>query len=135
VKALGRATAAFALAFLLVLAAARRSDAAHAQHAATTTGFDGVWSVTVITEIGPCDASYRYPARIVRGRVMQADNDFSYQLAGAVRRNGAIVVIVSRGGQSATGTGRLHAATGSGQWSAGSLCSGVWTAVRRRLPI
>jgi hypothetical protein len=132
VRAFGRAVTALALVLLLVPLAARRSDAAHRRAAAAP--FDGVWSVSIITEAGPCDASYRYPARIFRGQVMQADNDFSYQLAGAVKRNGEIVVVVSRDGQSATGYGRLHASTGSGQWSAaGGQCSGVWTAMRRKL--
>ena len=51
--------------------------------------------------------AYRYPARIVGGQIRQADNDFSYQISGAVVSSGAIAVTVSKGGQSATGYGRL----------------------------
>ena len=98
-----------------------------------TRAFDGLWSVAIFTRSGPCDPSYRYPARIVAGQVLQADNDFSYQLVGAVYRTGAISVTVSKGGQSATGYGRLYASRGGGLWSAaGGQCSGTWSALRRR---
>jgi hypothetical protein len=107
------------------------SNAAH-KHVVRHPSFDGLWSVSIFTQAGPCDASYRYPARIYRGQVLQADNDFSYRLVGSVNRNGIIVVTVSKGGQSATGYGRLRASTGSGLWSAaGGQCSGVWSAARR----
>ena len=46
--------------------------------------YDGLWSVLIHTAYGPCDPSYRYPARIIGGRVLQAENDFSYQISGAV---------------------------------------------------
>lgn len=99
---------------------------------AASRAFDGLWSVSVHTAYGPCDATYRYPARIVGGRVLQADNDFSYQISGAVVASGAIGVTVYRGGQSATGYGRLRGSTGSGRWSAGgNLCYGTWSAMRR----
>jgi hypothetical protein len=94
--------------------------------------YDGLWSVSIHTAYGPCDPTYRYPARIVGGRVMQADNDFSYQISGAVVASGAIGVTVYRAGQSATGYGRLRGSTGSGRWSAsGNMCYGTWSAMRR----
>jgi hypothetical protein len=94
--------------------------------------YDGLWSVSIRTQYGPCDAAYRYPARIVGGHVVQADNDFSYQISGAVVSSGAIAVTVSRGGQSATGYGRLRGASGGGRWSAGgNTCYGTWSAMKR----
>jgi hypothetical protein len=94
--------------------------------------YDGLWSVSIHTAYGPCDPTYRYPARIVGGRVMQADADFSYQISGAVVASGAIGVTVYRMGQSATGYGRLHGSTGAGRWSAaGNTCYGTWSAMRR----
>jgi len=99
---------------------------------AASRAYDGLWSVSIHTAYGPCDATYRYPARIVGGRVMQADNDFSYQISGAVVASGAIGVTVYRMGQSATGYGRLRGSTGSGRWSAGgNMCYGTWSAMRR----
>jgi hypothetical protein len=32
------------------------------------TGFDGIWSVMIITDNGACDRAYRYPLRIANGR-------------------------------------------------------------------
>jgi hypothetical protein len=99
---------------------------------ARTRAFDGIWSVSIVTRAGPCDPNYRYPARIFGTRVLQADNDFSYQITGAVNGRGAIKVTVSKGGQSATGYGRLAGSRGGGSWSAaGGMCSGVWSASRR----
>jgi hypothetical protein len=86
----------------------------------------------VCTAYGPCDPTYRYPARIVGGRVQQVDADFSYQISGAVVASGAIGVTVYRAGQSATGYGRLRGSSGSGRWSAGgNMCYGTWSAMRR----
>jgi hypothetical protein len=94
--------------------------------------FDGLWSVSIHTAYGPCDPTYRYPARIIGGRVQQADSDFSYQISGAVVASGAIAVTVYRMGQSATGYGRLRGASGAGRWSAGgNTCYGTWSAMRR----
>lgn len=109
------------------------AEAAQKQRAAVSSrAYDGLWSVSIHTAYGPCDPTYRYPARIVGGRVMQAENDFSYQISGAVVASGAIGVTVYRGGQSATGYGRLRGSTGSGRWSAGgNMCYGTWSAMRR----
>ena len=99
---------------------------------ARSRAYDGLWSVSIRTKSGPCDAAYRYPARIVGGQVLQADNDFSYQVSGAVVASGAIMVRVSKGLGTATGYGRLHGATGYGRWSTdGNQCFGTWSAMRR----
>ena len=118
---------------LAVVVAAPAQAAQKQRHPqASSRAYDGLWSVSVYTAYGPCDATYRYPARIIGGRVLQADNDFSYQISGAVVASGAIGVTVYRGGQSATGYGRLHGSTGSGRWSAsGNMCYGTWSALRR----
>jgi hypothetical protein len=126
----------FALAAVagLLMASALPSDAVARKHAARARSgaFDGLWSVLIQTKAGPCDATYRYPARIVRGVVVQAENDFSYVISGAVTGSGAIEVTVSQGIQSATGHGRLRGSKGGGNWSAGgNTCSGTWSAMRR----
>jgi hypothetical protein len=118
-----------AIAVVLVAAAATPSEAAKRGHSGA---YDGLWSVSIRTEAGPCDPSYRYPARIVGGRVLQADNDFSYQISGAVLSSGGIAVTVSKGGQSATGYGKLRGTSGGGHWTAGgNACYGTWTAMKR----
>jgi hypothetical protein len=127
------ALAAAAVALTTSPASAQAAQAApkRVTHA-RSHAFDGLWSVSILTQAGPCSASYRYPARIVGGQVMQTGNDFSYQISGAVVASGAILVTVSQGGQSATGYGRLRGASGGGRWTAtGNQCYGTWTALRR----
>jgi hypothetical protein len=62
------------------------SDAASAARQGSAN-FDGLWSVVILTLQGPSDRSYRYPARIVGSRVLQANADPSYRLYGAVSRS------------------------------------------------
>ena len=98
---------------------------------ATAKGFDGGWSVLIVTEKGTCDRAYRYPVKIENGSVGYAGSA-SFNVTGKVGANGAVVVTVSRGSQSANGTGRMSGTDGSGTWTTASgECSGVWTAERR----
>ncbi len=128
---------AVALAMTLTAAAAIPANAGGKLRAAhyppaTSHAYDGLWSVSILTQAGPCDPSYRYPARIIGGRIVQADNDFSYQISGAVIASGGIAVTVSRGGQSAVGYGKLRGSSGGGHWTAsGNACYGTWTAMKR----
>jgi len=119
------------LAALLAAAAAMPSYAVE-RTAAPKGNFDGLWSVSITTLQGGCDPSYRYPARIIGTKVLQASADDNYQLYGAVGHTGSIRVIVVRGSQWADGRGRLAGNSGQGQWrTSGGECSGVWTATRR----
>ena len=112
------------LAWLTIIAAAP---------ALAQSRYDGLWSVLIITEKGTCDRGYRYPLRIARGRVNHADPaSSSFTIRGNVASGGAIRVSVSRGQQSANGTGRLSRSAGAGRWRTTSgQCSGIWTAERR----
>ncbi|BAT59710.1 hypothetical protein GJW-30_1_02243 [Variibacter gotjawalensis] len=91
--------------------------------------YDGNWSVLITTDKGSCDRAYRYPVRIANGVVGYA-GQASFQVSGRVQANGAISVRVSRGSQSANGTGRLNGTSGGGSWRGGE-CSGTWTAEKR----
>ena len=91
--------------------------------------YDGLWSVSIITEKGDCDRGYRYPVRILNGTLASAGNT-AITITGKVAGSGAITVTVSAGGRSATGSGRLAGKVGMGSWSGGS-CSGSWSAERR----
>jgi hypothetical protein len=130
---LGGAVIAIAVAGLLVAIAATPSNAdANKRTLHRSRAYDGLWSVSIRTQYGPCDASYRYPARIVAGQIVQAGSDFSYQISGVVISSGAIAVTVSKGLGSATGYGRLRGGMGGGRWSAGNnQCYGTWSAMRR----
>jgi hypothetical protein len=117
------ALALIAMSFAGALAAAAPAEA--------TPGYDGLWSVVIVTEKGTCDRAYRYPVRITNGAVGYA-GEASFNVSGKVGDTGAVIVTVSRGNQSATGTGRMSATDGSGTWTAASgECSGTWTAERR----
>jgi hypothetical protein len=108
---------------LAVLAAPRAADAA--------PGYEGIWSVVIMTQQGICDSSYRYPVRIVKGSVVSAGAS-NVNISGTVHKNGAVTVHVGSGDKTATGTGRLAGARGGGNWSGGNgACSGVWQAERR----
>jgi hypothetical protein len=94
-------------------------------------GYDGLWSVSIVTEKGECDRGYRYPVRISNGTLANA-GDTIFTITGKVAGSGAITVTVSGGGRSASGSGRLAGNIGMGSWSGGA-CSGSWTAQRRGL--
>ena len=108
--------------------------AASATVATTSTyavpAYDGLWSVSIITEKGDCDRGYRYPIRIQNGALANAGSVTAVTINGKVQPTGAITVIVSTGSKSATGSGRLSGDLGEGHWSGGE-CSGSWTAERR----
>jgi len=94
-------------------------------------GFDGLWSVSIVTEKGACDRGYRYPVRITNGVLANAGS-VNISIVGKVQPTGAITVVVSAAGKSANGTGRLSGDLGEGRWTGGE-CSGSWTAERRPL--
>jgi hypothetical protein len=91
--------------------------------------YDGLWSVSIVTEKGDCDRGYRYPIRITNG-ILQNAGSVSIDISGKVQPTGAIIVMVSAAGKSANGSGRLSGDIGEGRWSGGE-CSGSWTAERR----
>jgi len=93
--------------------------------------YDGLWSVSIVTEKGDCDRGYRYPIRIARG-VLSNAGDTAFTIAGNVGPTGLIRVTVSHGSSSANGIGRLAGNIGNGSWI-GASCSGTWTAERRDL--
>jgi hypothetical protein len=107
--------------------------AASATIATTSTfavpAYDGLWSVSIVTEKGTCDRGYRYPIRISNGVLANA-GDVAVNIAGKVMPTGAVTVVVSAAGKSANGSGRLSGNLGEGSWSGGD-CSGTWTAERR----
>jgi hypothetical protein len=112
-----------ALALAAALPALRSADA--------VPNYDGVWSVVIVTQQGMCDPSYRYPIRITKGTLINAGTA-QVTISGKVEKNGAVVVNVSAGDKTATGTGRLAGKVGGGSWSGGNgICSGTWQAERR----
>jgi hypothetical protein len=120
--------ASFLLTMLALVAVVGSTGAARTQ-----SGFDGTWSVLIITEAGDCDRAYRYGVRIERGRIVY-DGETGIEFTGRVERDGRVTVTVRRGAQSASGSGRLSGKSGAGTWrgrSSTGECSGRWEAERR----
>lgn len=116
----------------LFAAAALAAALALAGTAKAASPFDGNWRVTIVTQSGSCDPAYSYPLKISNGRVSYG-GDGSFEIGGSVAPAGAVKVLIARGSQSATGTGKLSATSGSGSWrgkSSGSACAGRWEATR-----
>jgi hypothetical protein len=146
-RGLRGASAAMAIAALLTVTtatpraeaqaapAAGSAVAAKPHKAARTRAFDGVWSVSIATVSGSCPAGARYSARIYNGQVLRADDEYTFEVNGAVNGAGGIVVRVSAAGQSAIGHGRMTRTQGAGTWHtlpvASAGCTGTWSATRR----
>lgn len=111
----------------LVVASAIIAAAGTATSAAPR--YDGMWSVSIVTQKGDCDRGYRYPIRISNGVLANGGSD-PFTISGRVVPSGAITVTVSHGDKSAIGSGRLAGNIGEGNWQGGA-CSGTWTAERR----
>ena len=75
--------------------------------------YDGLWSVSIVTEKGDCDRGYRYPVRISSGTLANG-GDSVFTISGRVGGSGAITVTLSAGGRSATGSGRARRQYGRG---------------------
>jgi hypothetical protein len=112
-----------------VFAAAAAASVAASAPGLARNNFDGMWSVSIITEKGECDRGYRYPIAIQNGLLANA-GDTPFDISGKVATNGAITVRVAHGDKAATGQGRLSGTFGQGHWTAGA-CAGTWTAERR----
>jgi hypothetical protein len=100
---------------------------------AYAASFDGSWSVVIITDNGTCDRAYRYPVRVVNGEI-RYEGEAGIAISGRVDGAGKLSATISRGEQSASGTGRLSRTGGAGTWSGKSktsVCSGRWEAERR----
>jgi hypothetical protein len=120
----------------LVLAASLAAPADARTNARSTPrsgGYDGNWSVLIVTNSGPCDRAYRYGLAIRGGRVFY-EGSLGVNVDGYVSGGGYVRVRVSAGSQGATGVGRLSRDYGEGSWrgsGSSASCSGTWTAERR----
>jgi hypothetical protein len=116
-----------------VAASAKPKAGAPTARPAPAIGFDGRWSVVIITDSGSCDRAYRYGVRISGGRIYY-DGDSAAAINGQVDPRGNVVVNLRYGQASASGRGHLSESDGEGRWqgaSTGSSCSGRWEAERR----
>ena len=71
----------------LALAVVSLAGALGASTPATSApGYDGLWSVLIVTEKGTCDRAYRYPVRISKG-VLGNAGDSPITISGRVGGN------------------------------------------------
>jgi hypothetical protein len=95
--------------------------------------YDGPWSVTIVTQRGSCQPSYRAGVQIVNGYLSYSGSG-GVSMSGRVAPNGSVRVAVSAGGAAANGSGRLSRNSGRGNWvgrSGSEGCAGYWVAERR----
>src|SRR5260221_6083354 len=92
----------FAIAVLAAVAAPGAADARKAGGAGG--GYDGIWSVLIITQAGSCDPAYSYPFRVSGGRISTAG---AADVSGSVGPGGVVAVRISPGGRVASRHGTL----------------------------
>ena len=100
--------------------------------AAIAAGFDGDWTVNVITVRGACDRSTTYDVRVANGRIEYRTYN-AISMYGTVSPQGAVNVNIRRFEDGAQGTGHLDSQSGHGGWSGAGKsgsCSGRWEAHR-----
>src|ERR1700746_4133451 len=87
----GAIAAAIAMASTAVASAIIASTASFA-----VPRYDGLWSVSIVTEKGDCDRGYRYPIRISNGLLANA-GDSVFTITGKVGGTGGLTVTVGGG--------------------------------------
>ncbi|MDB5642815.1 MAG: hypothetical protein JWN07_2132 [Hyphomicrobiales bacterium] len=111
------------------LAALVSAAALNAAPAVAASGYDGQWSVSVVTEQGDCDAQ-SLDLGIADGRI--EERGLLSQASGAVDPRGAVQVVFTRGSDQLAATGILTNLDGSGRWTSPTRqCSGRWKAQKR----
>ncbi len=117
------------LAAMTCLALANSAEAA-TKRSASPNAYDGRWSVTVITERGPCDRASRISLGVRNGLIEISDS--MAQASGRVDPRGRVAVRVAQGSDELSAYGSLGTGSGSGKWRApGKQCAGRWEAERR----
>lgn len=119
--------------FAVVLALGVMVSGQGAAMAKDNGGYNGTWSVELVTESGICDSRVRYSVSVQEGDVKLVSSSDKATLSGRVGEDGTVGLNVSNGSASGAVTGRLQARSGGGTWKVSALCSGRWTATRSTL--
>ncbi len=102
---------------------------------AEPAGFNGTWSVQLVTEAGSCDRQSSYTIAVEDGRIryVPSGNEGRISVSGQVGEGGNVSIGVRQGLGSADASGQLRGSgSGSGTWKVAMLgCTGRWTAQRR----
>jgi hypothetical protein len=117
---------------LCVLLSAPLSIAARAtsMKPISLTHYDGVYSVEITTEDGPCSKLYKGSITVANGRIT-AISDPAATASGLIEDDGTVSLSFRENGQIAHVGGKVWARHGSGAWSSPTAeCGGVWRAER-----
>ena len=90
------------------------------------TPYDGLWTVTIVTNSGSCEPTASSTLTVTDGKISAPGTDVS----GSVGHEGLVKVSIN----GAYANGQITGNTGSGKWngaSAGIPCSGRWHAARQ----
>ena len=88
--------------------------------------YDGLWTVTIVTNSGSCEPSASSTLTVTDGKISAPGAD----VTGSVGHEGLVKVSIN----GAYANGQITGNTGSGKWngaSAGIPCSGRWHAARQ----
>lgn len=88
--------------------------------------YDGLWSVTMITNSGSCEPTASSTVTVTDGKISASGANIS----GSIGREGLVKVSIN----GAYANGQISGNSGSGKWngaSAGIPCSGRWQASRQ----
>src|ERR1700744_2153422 len=88
--------------------------------------YDGIWSVTIVTNSGSCEPTASSTLTVTDGKISAAGQN----VTGSIGREGLVRVSIN----GAYANGQLNGNAGSGKWngaSAGIPCSGRWEASRQ----
>jgi hypothetical protein len=114
---------------LWVASAAALATVVAPSAASATAAFEGVWSVSIVTDSGACENGNGYAVRIADGVLSDASR-IGFRISGTVAENGHVAWAVGYGNKNAAGSGRLSGRSGAGKWS-GNACTGTWSAARQ----
>jgi hypothetical protein len=96
------------------------------------SGFDGPWSVVIVTKKGECDAAYRNTLTIEGGNISYAGGPVAEAgVVGSISKAGQVKIAFKNDQGSLNATGRMAGSTGSGVWNASNGCAGTWKAEKR----
>jgi len=99
-----------------------------APSSANPAGFDGTWSVSLVSSGGLCGSGTSSTLTVQNGSVR---GGVSVSVSDQVGSSGSVSLSLNKSGISGSASGRLSGTSGSGSWSVASLgCSGHWTAHR-----
>jgi hypothetical protein len=96
------------------------------------TRYDGVYSVKITTEDGPCGKVYQGSVTIANSRIAKI-SDPQATASGLIEDDGTVSLSFRENGQIAHVGGRISGRYGRGAWSSPTAeCGGVWRSERER---